>query len=201
MRCIKCGYENLEGLKYCSNCGDELLTQDEATKRKREKRSKAAIKFVVILLILALIATVTSYIIINNKNKKEQEQQTNYQVVNVLIGTWNCSTSKEMKTFEEQFVLKNDSTYVWGTYNKLNSDSTSGMYSANDVGVFPQDGTYELYSLMLDVKHTIKLGIDVEVTKETIMNYNVALSQDNTKLIVANGTTGSGNMYCVRAQV
>lgn len=201
MRCIKCGYENLEGLKFCSNCGDELLTQDEANKRKRQKRSKAAVKFIVILLILALIATVTSYIIINNQNKKEEDQVNKYHVVNYLIGTWNCSTNKEMKTFEEQFILKADSTYTWGTYNKLNTDSTSGMYSADDVGVFPQDGTYELYSLMLDVKHTVKLGIDVEVTKETIMNYSVALSQDNTKLIVANGASGSPNMYCVRGQV
>jgi hypothetical protein len=75
------------------------------------------------------------------------------------------------------------------------------MYSASDVGVFPEDGSYELYSLMLDVKSTVKLGIEVDITKETIMNYNLALSQDHTKIIVANGKQGSGNMYCVRAQV
>ena len=201
MRCIKCGYDNLEGLKFCSNCGEELLTQDEANKRKRERTTKGAVKFIVILLVLALIACLVSYFIINNKNKKEQEEQNNYHVVNVLIGTWNCSHDKEMKSVEEQFVLKADSTYIWGTYGKLNTDSTSGYYSADDVGVFPEDGTYELYSLMLDVKNTTKLGINVEVTKETTMNYSVALSQDNTRLIVANGSSGSSNMYCVRGEV
>ena len=41
MRCIKCGYENIEGLKYCSSCGEELLTQEQMVRRNKQNKSKA----------------------------------------------------------------------------------------------------------------------------------------------------------------
>jgi uncharacterized membrane protein YvbJ len=88
MRCIKCGYENLEGLKFCSNCGSELLTEDELSKKKAKKRNKTIVTFIVTLLVIALIACTVSYIIINNKNKEEEKE--NYEVVDILLGTWNC---------------------------------------------------------------------------------------------------------------
>ena len=39
MRCIKCGYQNMEGLRYCANCGQELMTLEEYTTKSDEEKS------------------------------------------------------------------------------------------------------------------------------------------------------------------
>ena len=36
MKCIKCNYDNLDGMKYCVNCGFELMTKEENAKRHNE---------------------------------------------------------------------------------------------------------------------------------------------------------------------
>ena len=40
MKCMKCNYDNLDGMKYCVSCGCELLTPEQkAQKAAANKKS------------------------------------------------------------------------------------------------------------------------------------------------------------------
>ena len=195
MRCIKCGYENIDGLKYCSSCGQELLTQDQMKKREGQKRTKMALKIVLIVLAIALVVCIVSYIIINNQ-KKPEEIKENKTIDPVLVGTWNCKAYKEAPNYTIEIVFQDNRNYIWGTYGKSNLDYTKGTFYSKDMGTFPENENYELYSVTLEATSRASNGAEVEDVYT--MNYNLALNNDKNSFILANGNSNSYNTYCDR---
>ncbi len=196
MRCIKCGYENIDGLKYCTNCGQELLTQEQMKKKESKKRSKMALKIVFIVLAVALVVCIVSYVIINNKNKPKETDEQNKTIDPVLVGTWNCKAYKEAPNYTIELVFHENRDYVWGTYGKSNLDYTKGTFYSKDMGTFPENENYELYSVTLEATARATNGAEVEDVYT--MNYNLALHNDKNSLILANGNSNSYNTYCDR---
>lgn len=197
MRCIKCGYENIEGLKYCSSCGHELLTQEQYAKKERQKKNKKALKVVLIVLAIAFVACIVSYIIINNQNNKTKEDdEQNKTIDKVLVGTWNCKAYREAPNYTIEIVFREDRSYNWGTYGKSNLDYTKGTFYSKDMGVFPENENYEAYSVTLDAKSRATNGAEVEDIYS--INYNLALHNDTNSFILASGDSNSYNTYCDR---
>ena len=196
MRCIKCGYENIEGLKYCSNCGQELLTQEQFAKKEKQNKSKMALKVVLIVLGIAFVACIVSYIIINSNKKPKEEDEQNKTIDKVLVGTWICKSYKEAPNYTIEIVLKEDRSYIWGTYGRTNLDYTRGTFYSKDNGVFPENENYEAYSFTLDAKARATNGAEVEDVYS--INYTLALHNDTNSFILASGNSSSSNTYCDR---
>ena len=196
MKCIKCGYDNLDGLKYCTSCGNELLTKEQMKKKEGKKRSKLALRIVIIVLILALVTCVISYIIINNKNKPKETEEVNKTIDPVLVGTWYCKAYKDAPNYTIQIEFKEDRSYVWGTYGKINLDYTKGTFYSKDMGTFPENENYELYSVTLEATRRASNGAEVDDVYN--MNYSLALHSDKNNMILANGNSNSYNTYCTR---
>ena len=195
MRCIKCGYENIEGLKYCSSCGEELLTQEQMVRRNKQNKSKMALKIVLVVLGLALVACTISYIIINNSNKPKEEEQ-NKTIDQVLVGTWNCKAYKDAPNYTIELVLSNNRAYIWGTYGKSNLEYTKGTFYSKDMGTFPENENYELYSITFEATARATNGAEVEDVYT--LNYNLALHNNKNTMILASGNSNSSNTYCDR---
>lgn len=194
MRCIKCGYENIEGLKYCSSCGEELLTQEQMARRDKQNKSKMALKIVLVVLGLALVACTVSYIIINNKNKPKEE--VNKTIDQVLVGTWYCRPYKDAPNYTVEIVLSENRAYHWGTYGKSNLDYTKGTFYSKHMGTFPENENYELYSVTFEATSRATNGAEVEDVYD--LNYNLALHHDQRSMILASGNSNSSNSYCDR---
>ncbi len=192
MRCINCGYENLDGLKYCSSCGQELLTIEQKDQREKQKRSSSAMKITITIAIIALVICGVVFYIIDNNNKKEREA--NKHVDPILVGIWDCKNSKDATNYSTEITLNGDATYVWAEYGKAELNYLKGSYETKDIGTFAEDSTYELYSLELENHYKGTNG--VEAKEEKKINYNMALSPEKTNSIIASGEIGVANIYC-----
>ena len=196
MRCIKCGYDNIEGLKYCSSCGQELLTQEQLAKRQRQNNSKMALRIVLIVLGIAFVACIVSYIIINSNKNKTKEDEKNKTINTELVGVWNCRPYKDAPNYTIELSLNGDRSYIWGTYGKSNLDYTKGTFYSKDMGTFVENENYESYSVTLEATKRATNGVEVDDAYS--INYVLALHNEHNNIILASGNSSASNIYCDR---
>ncbi len=73
MKCKSCGYENKDGAKFCTNCGEELVY-----KKTKTNTNKANLIIILItIVVIAAIIGVAAYMIYGNNNSDETYQLNN----------------------------------------------------------------------------------------------------------------------------
>ena len=202
MRCLKCGYNNLEGLKYCSSCGEELLTEEEYNLRIRESSKEVRKLYGLIALLVVILIFVGTFFVINRTTKRTVEVEDTSNISTNLVGTWYCKNSEREENYSIEFNLATDMTFSYGVYKKLDSNGLKGVYSSKDAGPYTEDLNYEMYYVKMEVSEILFNGESTTDGASTIQ-YVFLLNSDRKYAIVSlvddNGAISkNGAMYCDR---
>lgn len=202
MRCLKCGYNNLEGLKYCSSCGGELLTEEEYNIKLRESNKEVRKLYGLIAFLAVIVIFIATFFIINRTTKRTVEVTDTSNISTNLVGDWNCKNSERDEEYSVEINLGSDMKFSFGVYGKLDSNSLKGVYTSKHVGPYQEDLNYDMYTVKMEVS---ELSYNGQSTTEgaSIMNYSFLLRTDKKYAIVGllddNGNTSNkGVMYCDR---
>ncbi len=198
MRCIKCNYDNLDGMKYCVSCGSELLTPEQKAK-KAEANKKSVVKlYVVIGILVVLLIGLIVFLLVGNGGSNGSAGGNNggdgtVSVHPDTVGIWNCNSDPKASSFTLTIELNNDGTYLFGPYGNTDSNNISGTFSSNSFGATDETGKYDLYSLTLTQKQIKENGTITE--GEATVSYSIGISSDKNSAIFTNGAT-STSYYC-----
>ena len=202
MRCLKCGYNNLEGLKYCSSCGEELLTEEEYNLRIRESNREVRKLYGLVALLAVILIFVGTFFVINSTTKRTVEVEDTSNISTNLVGTWYCKNSDRDEEYSVEFDLATDMSFIYGVYGKVESNGLRGVYTSKDVGPYQEDLNYELYMVKMEVN---EIRHDGQSTTEgtSVIQYVFLLNSDKKHSIVSladeNGNISkNGTMYCDR---
>ena len=204
MRCLKCGYNNLEGLKYCSSCGGELLTEEEYNEKIRESNKEVRKLYGLIAILAVVVIFITTFFIINSTTKRTVEVPDTSNISTNLVGIWNCKNSERDEEYSVEINLGSDMSFSFGVYGKLDSNSLKGVYTSKHIGPYQDDLNYDSYLVKMEVS---ELSYNGESTTEgaSIMQYSFLLRSDKKYAVVSlmddNGNiSNKGVMYCDRSK-
>lgn len=204
MRCLKCGYNNLEGLKYCSSCGGELLTEEEYNKKIRESNKEVRKLYGLIAFLAVIVIFIATFFIINSTTKRTVEVEDTSNISTNLVGLWNCKNSERDEEYSVEINLGSDMSFNFGVYGKLESNSLKGVYTSKHIGPYQDDLNYDMYLVKMEVN---ELSYNGESTTEgaSTMQYSFLLKSDKKYAIVSlmdeNGNSSNkGVMYCDRSK-
>jgi hypothetical protein len=205
MRCIKCGYDNLEGMKYCVHCGSELMTLEEKNKRKEEgEKGVRKLFFVIIGLLVVLIIVLACYFIIpmltgNNTNKEgDDTPKLSEEVHKDTVGEWKCSNDANSNTLDMTFVLSADGKFKIGTVNGLDDNRFEGTFISSSFDKKDDEGKYNLYQVVFTQKVSVEAGVKTELEDPQTTTYSLGIGiNDQNEGIFVNGST-QNTFYCKR---
>ena len=202
MRCLKCGYNNLEGLKYCSSCGEELLTEEEYNLKIRESNREVRKLYGLVALLVVVLIFVGTFFIINSTTKRTVEVEDTSNISTNLVGTWYCKNSERDENYSVEFELSSNMSFKFGVYEKIESNGLRGAYTSKDIGPYTEDLNYEVYMVKMEVS---EIRHDGQSTTEgaSLIQYIFLLNSDKKYAIVSladeNGNPSrNGTMYCDR---
>lgn len=103
MKCIRCGQENADGLKYCTQCGYPLRNNEETLSSK--KGSKKGL-IIILLLIIALGALVAGYFFFfNNQSHKTNVERMDTALANLQKSGNQSGTIKMKMEFSAGYTI------------------------------------------------------------------------------------------------
>lgn len=82
-KCSECGFDNLADAKFCVNCGNSLIEENQIDKddknvnqSNKEKKKKTIMMVVIVFLVICVIALLSS----NSKNNNDDYDYEDYEV-------------------------------------------------------------------------------------------------------------------------
>ncbi|KMT21515.1 zinc ribbon domain-containing protein [Clostridium cylindrosporum] len=172
MNCEKCGIENLEGSKFCGNCGESLLegsfnpiVRDENLTLKKKKLNKKMIMVSVACFVLMVIGitSYTSYTRVHAEKQYEDKFHTatieiasELQIVEVICNTissswssaisstaYNADFNRSIKNLQEKFTER-------GMYDKIKTSKKNIDNLMTDLNK-PSSANQEAYKLLTEL--------------------------------------------------
>ena len=205
MRCIKCNYDNLEGMKYCVSCGAELITRDEKLKRQAEgeKSISKLYKIIKILLVvLAIVAVIFVVVKVFTGKEDIQESDNDTPTVSVkvnqdTVGVWKCDTQKFSEDNAISIVLQSDGVFKFGPIGGLKDNRIEGSFSSDTFEAKDETGQYDLYQVVMNTNLEVENGVEKQVEKMVVFTLAID-SQTATRGIFSPGEEGQSTYYCSR---
>ena len=199
MRCIKCGYDNLEGMRYCVSCGNELMTLEEKSKRAEESKKGLVVLYIIIGVLLVLLLVVLGFVIFGggptagpNPGKPGPVDEKT-AVASDTVGQWKCSTDATTTKYNLMIQLNEDGTFIFGPIPGYDTNYVGGRFTSNSYNAQDATGQYNLFSLNMKQQVIVESGNKTEGSSE--VNYSVAIDKDKTKAMFTNGSSGT-TYYC-----
>ena len=200
MRCIKCNYDNLDGLQYCVNCGSPLMTMEEKQNQEMQKQNKLKILYVLsgILIFVLIVMVVLLLLGVGFGTEKEsgKDSKENH-VEKATVGNWKCNTDSKLlgkKQYTIVFDLKEDGTYKLSNYGQEDKNYSSGTFSSNSLGKKDDSNIYNLYSFTFTQEKIITNGKTTEEKDE--VPFTGGVTDEGTGAIFNNSKTRV-TYYCV----
>ncbi len=200
MRCIKCGYQNMEGLRYCANCGQELMTLEEYTTKSDEEKSAVRKLYVIIAFLSVILFSIIVYAIIKAILGSNAPIEPSNTLDTEVIGTWNCKSKADQEKYDVKIILKTDSVFRWGTYDDLEKNSINGTFTTKAL-INDSEDYRNMYSLKLLATQIISNGRE-DTSGSQVMTYKFSLKDQNTAdLENIDNTNPESVIHCERAKV
>lgn len=204
MKCIKCNYDNLDGMKYCVNCGFELMTKEENAKRHNEgeQGNKSLMKIIVgLIAVLAIVVGLIFLIpmLMNKDNKEEADNETpgiSEDVDQITVGVWNCSNDEDDDVATTQFVLVSDGTFKIGPVDGLDDNRFEGTYETKFFDAVDDTGNYNLYQVIFTQEKVVENGEELE--EEAVTTYSLGVGIDDTNMGMFINSVTNNTFYCKR---
>jgi len=186
MRCINCGYDNLEGMKYCVKCGKELMTLDEKGKRKEagENSNKSLIKVIIGLAVVAVIIVILIIIVPMFGSKKEEEADNDVPVINDAVdqdtvGTWKCSFDDDDDTYTTVIKFQSDGVFQIGPIDGLEENRFEGTFTSNNLGATDSEGIVNYYQVFLEQEKEIENGEETESVVQKVLTMGIFINDES----------------------
>jgi hypothetical protein len=191
MRCINCGYDNLEGMRYCVKCGNELMTLDEKGKRKEEseKENKTLIKVIIGLVVVAVLIVILLIVLPRFGTKQEEEADNDIPVINDsvdqdTVGVWNCSFDDKDDTYTTIIKLQSDGVFQIGPIDGLDENRFEGTFTSNNMEAQDENGIVNYYQVFLRQNKVIENGAEEEVEEQKVLTMGIFIN-DESKASIA----------------
>jgi len=205
MRCIKCNYDNLDGMKYCVSCGAELITRDEKMRRTAEgEKSLASLRKVIVILLIVLVIVFATFVIVKlffsgtKVEEGDNDTPTVYSEVNQdTVGVWSCDTEKFTDDNTISLILQSDGVFKYGPINGLKRDRIEGTFNSKELSAKDETGQYDLYSLEMNSKLEVEDGAEKEIDQMLVFTLAID-SQTGSRGIFSSGNAGMSSFYCSR---
>ena len=188
MKCIRCGQENNEALKYCTQCGYPL-GQGGGDVSPKKKSKKGLIIILLLIIVLGALAAGYFFIFKDGRNK------TNVERVNTALSTLQIKgdESGTLKIKLElaggmvnldmnatlMYAKQNDKYYVYFNLDKSMFTSGGEMYAVLDnkaLNIYMQSTLLALFDTSSSKKEWLKSSVDFN---ELGINYNDIGKKDN----------------------
>ena len=195
MRCIKCGYQNIEGLKYCASCGQELMTQEEYDMRSNEKKSSVIRLYVLIGFLSVILVGVIIYFVLNSFAPKPPKEPTS-TIDTELIGDWVCKNNQDQENYDGRVYLNKDSSFTWGPYDKIEFNYLAGTYTTKEIEE-SNENYKAVYKLSLLVTRMVVNGRE-DTEGSSKINYYIYLIDNNNIELKNMDLESDTRTYCVR---
>lgn len=197
MRCIKCGYQNIEGLRYCANCGQELMTLEEYNTKSNEEKSAVRKLYVIIAFLSVILFSIIVYAIIRAILSSNAPIEPSVTIDTEVIGTWDCKSKEDQEKFDIKIILKTDSVFRWGTYDDLEKNSINGTYTTKAL-LNDSEEYRNMYNLKLLATQIITNGRE-DTNGSQVLNYTFSLKDQNTAdLQGSDNDNPESIIHCVR---
>ena len=200
MRCIKCGYQNMEGLRYCANCGQELMTLEEYNTKSDAQKSEVRRLYVIIAFLSVILFSIIVYAIIRAILSSNAPIEPSITLDSEVIGTWDCKSKAEQEKYDVKIILKTNSVFRWGTYEDLEKNSINGTFTTKAL-VNESENYRNIYNLKLLVTQVITNGREDTKGSQT-MDYMFALIDLNHADLQTMGNDNPESIiHCEREKV
>ena len=197
MRCIKCGYQNMEGLRYCANCGQELMTLEEYNTKSNEEKSAVRKLYVIIAFLSVILFSIIVYAIIKAILGSNAPIEPSITLDTELIGTWNCKSKEDQENYDVKIILKTDSVFRWGTYDDLDKNSINGTFTTKAL-TNESEEYRNIYSLKLLATQIITNGRE-DTNGSQVLNYKFSMkNQNSADLENIDNTNPESVIHCER---
>ncbi len=201
MRCINCGYDNLEGMRYCVSCGSELMTAEEKTKRAEESKKGLVLLYVIIGVLVVVLLIVLGFVIFGGgpiageTPDKPGPIDEKTSVASDTVGQWKCTTSDTSKKYNLLIQLNEDGTFIFGPIPGYETNYVGGRFTSNSYNAQDSSGRYNLFSLNMKQTEIVENGNKTEGINE--VNYSVGITKDKAEALFTNGSNGT-TYYCAK---
>jgi hypothetical protein len=199
MRCNKCNYDNLDGMKYCVSCGAELLTPQQKEERVKEGNRTVIILYVIIGLLVVILIGLIIFLLLGGGStvgvKKDDagKVQEVTHVESATIGTWACSSDQSGGELTIVIELKEDGSFRFGPINGFENNHIEGTFNSNLLGTAEAGEQYDAYELTMKQTKIITNG---EVAEgEANVTYSVGVTKDGKNSIFSQGKDKT-SFYC-----
>ena len=201
MRCNKCNYDNLDGMKYCVSCGAELLTPQQKEEKIKENNKSVIILYIIIgLLVVVLIGLIIFLLLgggstVGPKKEKEEEVQEASHVDPDTVGTWACSSDQSGGKLTIVIELKDDGTFRFGPVTGFEENHIEGTFNTSLIGTAENGEKYDAYGVTMKQTMIVSSG---EITEgEATVTYSMGVSKDGDSAIFSQGEDKT-SYYCNR---
>ncbi len=204
MKCIKCNYDNLDGMKYCVNCGFELMTKEENAKRHNEGEAgvKSLMKVIIgLIVVLAIVVGLVFLIpmLLNKNNEEAADNDTpgiSEDVDQITAGVWKCSNDEDDDVPTTEFVLVSDGTFKIGPANGLDDNRFEGTYETKFFDAVDDTGNYNLYQVIFTQEKVVENGEELE--EEAVTTYSLGIGIEDTNMGMFVNSVTNNTFYCKR---
>ena len=200
MRCINCNYDNLEGMRYCVSCGQELITVEEKSKRAEESKKGLVVLYIIIGVLVVVLLVVLGFVIFGggpvagDVPDKPGNIEEKTSVHADTVGAWKCSTQAASDKYTILIQLNEDGTFIFGPATGYETNYIGGTFTSNSYGATDSSKQYNLYSLNLRQTVIVENGVQQEGYSE--VNYSVGINtKDKNDALFSNGQSGT-TYYC-----
>lgn len=140
MKCVKCGFENINGAEFCGNCGFKQQPVPQAQPLKENKKNKKKI-IIIVSILLAVALLITILVLVFNKSGKFKDP---FQDVDDLVMEQEISSTHEYEkinsisnTLEQEFKenkITADKYIMQLAYSIYDSDKLDSKYEDLELG-------------------------------------------------------------------
>lgn len=140
MKCVKCGFENVNGAEFCGNCGLKQQPIPQVQPLKQNKKNKKKI-IIIVSILLAVALLITILFLVFNKSGDFKDP---FQDVDDLVLQENISSTREYEekdsiagTLEQEFSenkITADKYIMQLAYSIYDTDSLDYKYKDLEVG-------------------------------------------------------------------
>ena len=202
MRCSKCGYDNLDGMKYCVSCAAELLTPEQRTEKVEENKKSVIILYIIIGLLVVLLIGLIVYLLMGGGSavpigggKEEEPPKEVTHVEPATVGTWGCSSEANGGAMTLIIELKEDGTFRFGPVSGFENNHIEGTFNSNLIGEAEDGEEYDAYGLTMKQTKIIDNGNITE--GEANVTYSVGINKEGDTAIFSSGN-GNTSYYCTK---
>ena len=200
MRCNKCNYDNLDGMKYCVSCGAELLTPQQKEEKVKEGNRSVIILYIIIGLLVVILIGLIVFLLLGGGStvgtKKDDKGGEVAEVTHVepaTVGTWACSSSQSGGELTIVIELKEDGSFRFGPITGFENNHIEGTFNSNLLGTAEEGEEYDAYELTMKQTKIVSSG---EITEgEASVTYSVGVTKDGGTAIFSQGED-KASYYC-----